>query len=35
MGLLPYRVDQTREQPCTVVHNNHEGHDVTQRRGVL
>ena len=35
MGLLPYRADQTREQACAVVRNHHEGHDVTQRRGVL
>jgi hypothetical protein len=33
--LLPYRVDEPREQPRTIVHNYHEGHDVAQRRGVL
>ena len=35
MRLLSYRVEQTREQSRTVVHNHHEGHDVTQGRGVL
>ena len=35
MRLLPYRVDEPREQSRTVVHNDHEGHRVAQRQGVL
>ena len=35
MRLLSYRVDETWEQSRTVVHNHHNGHDVTQGRGVL
>ena len=33
--LLSYRVDETRKQPRTVVHDHHEGHDVAQGLGVL
>ena len=35
MRLLPYRVDEPREQSRTVVHNDHEGHHVAQRQGVF
>ena len=32
--LLPHRADEPWQQPRAVVHNDHEGHDVAQRRGV-
>ena len=35
MGLVPYRADEPWQQSRAVVHHDHEGHDVTQRRGVL
>jgi hypothetical protein len=35
VGLLSHRVDEPREQPRTVVGNDHEGHRVSQRRGVF
>ena len=32
--LLPHRADEPWQHPRAVVHNDHEGHDVAQRRGV-
>ena len=35
VGLFPYSVDQPRQQPGTVVHDNHSRDDVTEVRCVL